>query len=128
MEQIRVADARTERAPDGSLVHVLGAVAGAGTAQFTLEPGRVSVACRHPSVSEVWFVLAGTGRLWRRPPDADAVEVALEPGLSVTIPAGTVFQFACDGAEPLRILGVTSPPWPGPGEAVPADGPWDPRA
>jgi len=119
MEQIRIEEARTEVAPDGSLVHVLTAVPGASTAHFTLEPGRVSTAVRHRTVSEAWFVLAGAGRVWRE----DAGVLELSPGLSFTIPAGTAFQFASDGEEPLRILGVTAPPWPGGDEAVVVEGP-----
>ncbi len=124
MEHVRIEDARTELAPDGSLVHVPAAVPGASTAQFTLEPGRVSTAVRHRTVSEAWFVLAGAGRVWRQPDDGDAVILPLSPGLSFTIPAGTAFQFASEGDEPLRILGVTAPPWPGDGEAVVVESAW----
>lgn len=52
-------------------------------------------------------------------------EVAeLRPGLSLTIPTGTRFQFRCDGATPLDTVAVTMPPWPGNEEAYFAEGAW----
>jgi hypothetical protein len=36
----------------------------------------------------------------------------LEPGVSLSIPFGTQFQFRCDGSAPLDIVAVTMPPWP----------------
>ena len=42
------------------------------------------------------------------------------------IPLGTTFQFRALGDEPLCAIGATMPPWPGPGEAVLAEGPWTP--
>ena len=45
--------------------------------------------------------------------------------VSVTIPLGTHFQFRAVGVEPLMIVGVTMPPWPGDGEAVVVPGTWE---
>lgn len=105
-------------APDGSTVHILGAVAGAGTAVFELPPHAVARAVRHPRVEEVWFVLAGTGRLWRRTGSGqDLGEADLIPGASLVLPRGTSFQFRNDGDVPLQILGTTSPLWEGPQDA-----------
>jgi mannose-6-phosphate isomerase-like protein (cupin superfamily) len=52
--------------------------------------------------------------------------VALEPGVCLTIPLGTRFQFRTLGDEPLAAVAVTMPPWPGEGEAVVVDGAWPP--
>lgn len=52
--------------------------------------------------------------------------VALEPGIGLTIPVGTHFQFRAAGKEPLTAVAVTMPPWPGEGEAVLVDGAWPP--
>ena len=93
---------------------------------FELAPGRCSAAVRHRSVEELWFVLAGTARMWRRLGSHESV-VDLAPGMSLSIPLGTCFQFEATGAVPFAAVGVTMPPWPGPGEAVPVDGPWQPR-
>jgi mannose-6-phosphate isomerase-like protein (cupin superfamily) len=50
----------------------------------------------------------------------------LGPGVSLTIPIGTHFQFRCDGHEPLDAIGATMPPWPGESEAFFVDGAWQP--
>jgi len=110
-------------APDGSEVRLLGGLPAASMAEFRLPPGMVAAAVTHRTVSEIWFVLAGRGRVWRADNGREEI-LTLEPGLSLTIPLGTHFQFRNDGVEPLRILGVTMPPWPGPDEAMPVSGPW----
>lgn len=110
-------------APDGSEVRILVATGKGSMAHFRLAPGQLAKAIRHRTVDELWFVTAGRGRLWRKN-EADESETALVPGLSLTIPAGTSFQFRCDGDEALDIVGVTMPPWPGEDEAVFVQGPW----
>ncbi len=112
-------------APDGSDVRVLLGLAGGTVAQFELGPGAVSVAVRHRTVEEIWYVLSGWGAMWRRDDDLEEI-VDLDPDVCVTIPVATEFQCRCDGDSPLRIVGVTMPPWPGDGEAVRVDGPWEP--
>ena len=77
------------------------------------------------SVEEVWFFVGGRGRMWRRF-DGEEVTVDVFAGVSIAIPAGAAFQFRADGDEPLRIVGVTMPPWPGETEAYPVDGVWPP--
>ena len=42
----------------------------------------------------------------------------LTPGVSIDIPVGTAFQYRCTGAEPLRFLCITMPPWTGDTEAT----------
>lgn len=113
-------------APDGSLVRLLGEVAGGGMAHFELGAGEVSVAQQHRTVSEIWFVLAGLGRMWRRDPDGEVSEIDLRPDVALTIPVGTAFQFRNDGRVPLQAIGATMPPWPGEGEAFTVEGPWEP--
>ena len=63
--------------------------------------------------------------MWRRHGDDEGV-VVLEPGVCLTIPLGTEFQFRTTGDDPLQAIGVTMPPWPGAGEVVTLDGPWSP--
>jgi mannose-6-phosphate isomerase-like protein (cupin superfamily) len=110
-------------APDGSQVRILAATARGSMAQFRLPPGGVSKAVAHRSVEEVWFFTAGAGRMWRKSVHGEEI-VAVTPGLSVSIPVGTAFQFRNDGEGPLEAIGVTMPPWPGPEEAVMAEGIW----
>jgi mannose-6-phosphate isomerase-like protein (cupin superfamily) len=113
-------------APDGSLVRLLCAVDQASMAHFELGPGEVSRPVVHRTVEEIWFVLEGLGVMWRKHPSQLPYEVDLRPQVSLTIPVGTTFQFKNTGRLPLAIVGVTIPPWPGDGEAMPGDGPWVP--
>lgn len=112
-------------APDGSEVRVLCQSARGSLAQFALPPGAVARAVAHRTVEEVWYVLSGHGRIWRRLDDHEAI-VALRPGTSITIPLGTRFQFRADGDAALTIVAATMPPWPGEGEAYAVPGPWPP--
>lgn len=114
-------------APDGSDVRVLLAVARGSMAHFTLPPGAVSAAVEHRTVEELWYVLGGAGEMWRRY-GGDQSVVPLATGVSVSIPVGTGFQFRSTGDEPLTIVGVTMPPWPGEQEAFAVAGPWEPNA
>ena len=52
-------------APDGSDVRVLLRLAGGSMAHFTLPSGATSRAVRHRTVEEIWYVVAGTGDMWR---------------------------------------------------------------
>jgi mannose-6-phosphate isomerase-like protein (cupin superfamily) len=116
------ASAPTAIAPDGSTVRVLLAGERASIAQFELGPAETSVAVRHRTVEELWYVIAGRGEMWRRAAGAEAI-VRLHPGMAVLIPVGTSFQFRTDvGHEPLIIVGATMPPWPGTDEAEPVEG------
>jgi mannose-6-phosphate isomerase-like protein (cupin superfamily) len=116
-------DAPTVIAPDGARVRVLLALAGGSMALFELEPGQVSAAVTHRTVEELWYVLAGRGTMWRRDAAGETL-TALEPGLCLSIPLGTAFQFRCEGEETLRAVAVTMPPWPGNEEALPTVGRW----
>lgn len=110
-------------ASDGSDVRVLLATSRGGMAHFELASGHVSLAIRHRSVDEIWFVLSGAGEMWRSLGGRDEV-VALGPGVCVSIPVGTHFQFRAMTGAPLAAVGVTMPPWPGPHEALPVPGKW----
>jgi mannose-6-phosphate isomerase-like protein (cupin superfamily) len=110
-------------APDGSDVRVLLALAGGSMAHFSLGPGRVSKAARHRTVEEIWFVTAGAGEMWRKAGGVEEVAV-LAPGVSLTIPAGTAFQFRAAGAVALEAVAITMPPWPGEEEAEMVEGVW----
>ena len=117
---------RDDVAPDGSDVRVLLALERGSMAHFQLGPTRVSRAVAHKTVEEIWFVLGGAGEMWRKRGDQEAI-VALESGICLTIPSGTQFQFRSAGPDPLAIIGVTMPPWPGEGEAYKASGTWQPN-
>jgi mannose-6-phosphate isomerase-like protein (cupin superfamily) len=117
--------APTTIAPDGSAVRVLLELAGGGMAHFELAPGETAKAVCHRTVEEIWFILSGTGEMWREQAGRGEV-AALTPGVCLTIPVGTRFQFRALGPEPLAAVAVTMPPWPGEDEAIMIEGPWQP--
>jgi mannose-6-phosphate isomerase-like protein (cupin superfamily) len=112
-------------APDGSAVRILPGLAGGTMAHFELAPGETSIAVVHRTVEEIWFFVGGRGEMWRAHGEREEV-VEVEPGIALTIPVGTRFQFRALGSEPLAAVGVTMPPWPGIDEAVTVDGRWPP--
>jgi len=114
---------RSVVAPDGSDVRVLPGLQGGGMAHFQLAAGQVSGAVTHQTVEEIWFIVSGTGEMWRKQGAREEVTF-LQPGLSLTIPLGTHFQFRAGPTEALAAVAITMPPWPGEGEAVPVSGPW----
>ena len=114
---VRFNQADRVRAVDGSEVTVLLRLDGGSMAHFALEAGRVSRAIEHRTVSEIWFVLAGRGEMWRST-GGDGTIVELEPGVCLTIPVRTRFQVRALGDTPLGAIAVTMPPWPGDDEAI----------
>jgi mannose-6-phosphate isomerase-like protein (cupin superfamily) len=110
-------------APDGSEVRILANTKRGSMAEFLLPPGKTSIAVAHRTVEEVWFFTAGQGELWRKNDKAEEI-VQIHPGLSISIPIGTHFQFRNDSTENLKAIGITMPPWPGPDEAYTVKGKW----
>ena len=117
----------TTVAPDGSDVRVLLGLPAGGMAHFRLGPGAVARAVAHRTVEEVWFIVAGRGEMWRRRGEREET-VVLEPGVCLTIPLGTHFQFRAEAGTGVEAVAITMPPWPGDGEAYAVDGPWTPCA
>lgn len=110
-------------AADGSQVRVLLAMKGASTVHCTLRPDTgsppgVSLSTVNTGIDEIWYFLRGQGLVWLK--DSHGGQpIEAYPGVSVTIPEGTVFQFRNTGTEPLEFLCITMPPWsPGTNEAV----------
>ena len=112
-------------APDGSEVRVLLGLQGGGMAHFQLAPGQVSAAVTHRTIEEIWFVVSGAGQMWRRQGQREEI-TELAPGLCLTIPLGTAFQFRAAATSPLAAVAITMPPWPGEDEAILVAGPWQP--
>ena len=94
-------------------------------AHFELAAGQVAKAVTHRTVEEIWWVLAGRGEMWRQQQGREEV-IVLEPGVCLTIPLGTHFQFRASATEAVSAVAITMPPWPGEGEAVVVPGPWTP--
>jgi mannose-6-phosphate isomerase-like protein (cupin superfamily) len=112
-------------APDGTDVRVLLALAGGSMAHFELGVGMVSVAVAHRSVEEIWYFLSGFGEMWRKNAFLEEVTPVC-PGICLTIPLHTHFQFRCIGRASLIAIAVTMPPWPGAEEAFEVTGKWRP--
>jgi len=124
LETKRISSVPDAIAPDGSEVRVLCQLSRGGLAIFSLPPDAVSKAVAHRTVDEAWYIVSGKGRMWRTLFDQDEI-AELGPGVSLTIPTGTHFQFRCDGGEALTVIGATMPPWPGEGEAYSVEGVWE---
>jgi mannose-6-phosphate isomerase-like protein (cupin superfamily) len=112
-------------APDGSNVRILLRLEGGSMAHFELPAGQTSRPVAHRTVEEIWLFLSGRGEMWRSLDGQPDSIVAVESGVSVTIPVGTRFQFRSFGDAPLCAVGVTMPPWPGDDEAMLVRGRWD---
>jgi mannose-6-phosphate isomerase-like protein (cupin superfamily) len=120
-----IADTPDAIAPDGSEVRLLCSSQHGSMAAFRLPPGAVSRAVAHRTVAEIWYFTAGHGQMWRKLGNREeTTEVA--PGVSITIPTGTQFQFRNDGGDALDAVAVTMPPWPGDDEAYSVPGRWEP--
>jgi|SRR5436190_1931034 len=114
-------------APDGSEVRLLSQTSRGSMAHFVLPPYGVSKAVAHKTIEEIWYFVRGRGRMWRRLGNAEEITEVM-PGVSISIPTETQFQFRSDSNEPLEAVGVTMPPWPGVDEAVVIEGVWEPTA
>jgi mannose-6-phosphate isomerase-like protein (cupin superfamily) len=121
----QLSEAADVLAPDGSEVRILCQTGRGSMAHFTLAPGAIAKAVAHRTIDEVWYVVSGRGRMWRRHGEREEI-VEMRAGLSLTIPLGTQFQFRADGDAPLAAVGVAMPPWPGEDEAYVVEGPWQP--
>lgn len=112
-----------EQAPDGSSVEKLARTEKGSMATFTLPPNGISRAVAHKTVEELWYVLQGAGEMWQSERGSERI-IALRPGIALVVPCGAHFQFRALGKSPLKILGVTMPPWPDAGEACFVPGHW----
>jgi mannose-6-phosphate isomerase-like protein (cupin superfamily) len=113
-------------APDGSEVRVLLSLDKGSMAHFTLPAHQVSRAVRHRTIEEIWYVLSGTGEMWRSDGRGQEHVSPLSAGTCLTIPVGIAFQFRSLGDAPLAAVAATLPPWPGDGEAALVEGKWTP--
>jgi mannose-6-phosphate isomerase-like protein (cupin superfamily) len=111
-------------APDGSEIRLLPGMKGGGLAHCTLPIGSVSLAVTHKIVEEIWYFLSGHGKVWRKQETREKV-VKVEPGICLTIPVGTHFQFRNTCQKPLCFIIATIPPWPGEEEAARVEDYWE---
>lgn len=105
-------------APDTSQVTLLGSEPAGSLALCELAPANVSVPVRHRSVEELWYVLSGRGIISRRQGPTEPFLDELQAGDCVDIGTGLTFQFRCTSQDPLRMVLLTLPCWPGADEAI----------
>ncbi len=74
-----------------------------GLAEFP--GGTLAAAHAHQAEEEILYILSGQGAII-----AGDQETRLEPGVAVFIPPGLSHQIRADGAEPLKLVTVFSPP------------------
>lgn len=110
-------------APDTSEIRLLPTFDRGGLCHCTLPVGEISKAVSHKTVDEIWYCLSGSGEIWQRGTNGEAVK-EFTIGDSFTIPVGNSFQFRNTGSEPLRIIISTMPKWLGADEAVEEKGKW----
>lgn len=113
-------------APDGSEIRLLGQFPQGGMCHCRLPAGGVTQAVEHLTVVEIWYCLTGRGEVWRMQDQSESI-LTVTPGIALTIPLGTRFQFRTVGQGPLEFVIATIPSWPGPEEAVPCSGVWEPN-
>ena len=111
------------RAPDGSEIRLLLNMHRGGICHCTLQPNTTSIAGVHKTIEEIWYCIQGQGQVWRKDGEYASV-VDISPGMCLTIPTHTHFQFRNTGNVPLCIIIMTMPPWPGPQEWVEVAGYW----
>jgi mannose-6-phosphate isomerase-like protein (cupin superfamily) len=116
---------RAEIPPDGSSVWPLSRCDAGSLARFELAGGKTSKAVMHRTIQELWYVQSGRGMFWRATGSRQEI-LMLAPGTSLSIKAGTAFQFRSLDETPLVVLAMSMPPWPGSGEAIAVPGKWQP--
>jgi mannose-6-phosphate isomerase-like protein (cupin superfamily) len=122
-ESKRIGDKVDAFAPDGSEIRLLPELAAGSMVHCRLPVGKVTQAVSHHRVEELWYILAGKGEIWRKQGSNEETTL-LEPGLSLSIPLGTTFQFRNIGTEALDFIIVTMPPWAGPEDATLEENHW----
>jgi mannose-6-phosphate isomerase-like protein (cupin superfamily) len=115
MQTIQTPEKMDVRAPDGSEIRLLLNMNRGGVCHCTLQPHTASIAGVHKTIEEIWYCIQGQGQVWRKEGE-NANIVDIFPGVCLTIPTHTHFQFRNTGPAPLCIIITTMPPWPGPQE------------
>lgn len=111
--------------PAGADVRFLVDGATGGMIHSTVPPHQVNKATVHATVSEFWYVLGGSGEIWRDNGSESSITKLVE-GVSIDIPVGTTFQYRNDSDVDLTFICITMPPWPGASEATFVEGYWEP--
>ena len=112
--------------PAGAEIRLLMDHSAASFVHCTLKKGKISQATIHQTVREFWYILSGSGAIWRRQEDQESIAL-LNPKIIIDIPMATQFQYRSDEHGDLEFLCFTTPTWPGSDESrFVTDGPWEP--
>lgn len=74
--------------------------------QVIVEPGKQTHAHVHEDTEQLYYIIAGEGRVELTRPDGSSVEFALAPEAVVYVPRGARHQVHCVGCAALRYLCV----------------------
>jgi mannose-6-phosphate isomerase-like protein (cupin superfamily) len=85
--------------------------------------GKVSAAATLDGLWEMFYVLAGRGRLWRSSHDYDGT-IALWPGRWAAMPPGTAYQFRAEVEADLVFAVFVTPQWQSKLHHIVEDGAW----
>src|SRR5207237_254953 len=112
-------------APDGSDIYFLVTDARlASLVEVRLAPGRASKPVRHRTVEEIWYFLAGEGRVWRRPPAGAPQGPAVRPRAARPAPANARDRRGTSAAGPRAAPPARPSPGPPPGTPAPGSRAW----
>jgi mannose-6-phosphate isomerase-like protein (cupin superfamily) len=114
-------------ADDGSIIRTMPHVGGVQSVQCLLPKEGVIQACRHKTVSQIWYVIAGEGDMWLKDTTGTESVTPLKKGVALTVPLGYSFQFRNTGKSDLEIFIVNATPWSGAGELIPVTNHWAPH-
>ena len=111
MDKANLQDLRAFITKDGSSIRELAGRAGMGTAarrqslaEATVEPGQETAEHFHPHTEELYYFVAGAGRM-----RLGEEEAAVTTGDCVVIPPGTPHKLFNDGPAPLVLLCSCAP-------------------
>ena len=125
MKTITLPEHPDRKSPAGADVRFLVNGATGGMIHSTVPPQQTNKATVHATVSEFWYVLEGSGEIWRDNGSESSITKLVE-GVSIDIPVGTAFQYRNDSDVDLKFICITTPPWPGASEATIIEGHWEP--
>jgi len=113
-------------ADDGSIIRNMPQMGEVQSVHCRLPAGKVIQACRHKTVSQIWYVTAGSGEMWLKSPDGTESITAINAGTALTVPLGYSFQFRNTAKDDLDIFIVNTSAWSGSGELIPVGNYWAP--
>lgn len=109
MEKANLSDLRSFITVDGASIRELAgpawtAAENQSLAEATVEPGSQTAEHYHPQTEELYYFVAGAGRM-----RLGEEEAAVAPGDCVVIPPGTPHKLFNDGTAPLVLLCCCAP-------------------